>query len=360
MRCNNVRIEIVNSAPNSTITSVVWEQIEPTYASINDKNFVMFRDELTNVVLNSLSVLKLRMSAFNYISPTQSVKMKVTISNSVGDVASDYAEFFLNESPRVGTNSLTLNTLGATPSSFSTGYSIALSNWYDSLDDTTQKLDFKVFYKNGTKRMLIADVLNEETINVPFPMLSKGTGASTTMQLCVGAVDANDAHSFLCNDLSSVLLNYTESALPGQLTTMAGYDLTVVTNILQIAVSFDNIYEEQRRAGSAPFLCTQDYHCHDNGVCRCDNGVPHCECSNGYSGYFCEFKNEVAVAASELSTSAINGLHSLYGSKSVLSADEVEVVLTVVSSALKTPDLAPFESYGNAFELLNKSAYASE
>lgn len=90
------KVEIFNSDTSKPISSIVWTQIDPTPTS---ETITIFFKDASNNLINTGAVVKLKMSAFNYMSESQSVKLRVDVTNSAGDLGVDILEFFLNESP---------------------------------------------------------------------------------------------------------------------------------------------------------------------------------------------------------------------------------------------------------------------
>eukprot|EP00345_Euplotes_harpa_P016370 CAMPEP_0168346738 /NCGR_PEP_ID=MMETSP0213-20121227/18500_1 /TAXON_ID=151035 /ORGANISM="Euplotes harpa, Strain FSP1.4" /LENGTH=55 /DNA_ID=CAMNT_0008355547 /DNA_START=1 /DNA_END=164 /DNA_ORIENTATION=- len=49
--------------------------------------------------MNTGNEIKMKMSAYNYISGSQSIKLKVDVTNSAANVGTDIIEFFVSEAP---------------------------------------------------------------------------------------------------------------------------------------------------------------------------------------------------------------------------------------------------------------------
>lgn len=76
------------------------------------------------------------MTAFNYMASNQVVKVMCTVVNSVGDIANDVYEFYINSPPITGSNNLTVfDKYGNNMILVSNGtvpyqqYKITLNNW---------------------------------------------------------------------------------------------------------------------------------------------------------------------------------------------------------------------------------------
>ena len=75
------------------------------------------------------------------------IKVKVTVKNSLGDIAYDFYEFYINDPPNVGTTTYKIlnepdNSKGTAMESL---WRISLSGWYDKADDPTQRLKLKIY-----------------------------------------------------------------------------------------------------------------------------------------------------------------------------------------------------------------------
>ena len=81
------------------------------------------------------------------------IKVSCTVTNSAGEIAYDIYEFYLNDSPFVGTMDVSLvgelsNSTGTAVNSL---FHITLTKWYDSPDDSYQKLKLKVYVIKAIK-----------------------------------------------------------------------------------------------------------------------------------------------------------------------------------------------------------------
>ena len=122
--------------------------MSPVYDPLDtERKKYMFKEDPDAVVkpvfLNIGATIKVKMSAFNYVSLAQKYKFMVTVENECGDKAYDFYEFYLNDPPRAKlfnidpvASSITTHTTPVTLS--------ADGGWYDSTTDTKQMLKFKV------------------------------------------------------------------------------------------------------------------------------------------------------------------------------------------------------------------------
>lgn len=87
------------------------------------------------------------MTAFNFMYSDQVVKVKVTVQNSLGEIAYDIYEFYQNQPPTAGNSTLKVLTnsgLG-NGTSINTIYSMTLTNWEDSTVHGDDPLKFKLY-----------------------------------------------------------------------------------------------------------------------------------------------------------------------------------------------------------------------
>ena len=97
------------------ISSVKWTQISPAYSRVSDNVFTMEYSNITHLVYNDELTLKLRMTSFTYISEVTSIKYMLEVTNSMGDVAKELTEFYINPAPVVDTMTYSILSGQATP-----------------------------------------------------------------------------------------------------------------------------------------------------------------------------------------------------------------------------------------------------
>jgi hypothetical protein len=73
------------------------------------------------------------------------VKVLCRVNNTYGDTAYDIYEFYVNDSPVMGNISVTFEGGSNQGITLESVLKVNLTNWYDSSDDTTQKLNLNVY-----------------------------------------------------------------------------------------------------------------------------------------------------------------------------------------------------------------------
>lgn len=192
--------------------SIQWEQLEPSATS--DQVNIFTQDSNGDYITNT-AMIKMKMSAFNYMSSTQVVKVQCTVTNSFGQIAYDVYEFYLNSPPTVGVSvvSLVSNTSVYTNTSWPyyvngtapfSKYEITMTNW--SFNGMSQA--FKLYMKVESVYYLVSDYFNTNTSSFRLPPLSVDDSVKN-ISLCVNALDSYDGEASNCivyynvgNDLS--------------------------------------------------------------------------------------------------------------------------------------------------------------
>jgi len=164
-----LKAEIDNTGGGEVLT-VVWEQLEPE-PTVDE--MVIFPKTVDGDLDNKQAVIKLKMSAFNFLASSQVVKVKVTVTNSAGDIAYDIYEFYLNDPPVVGTLTSTVTGgSGASGTALTSLYHLKLSDWYDSSDDFSQQLEFSVRLMVDSVPYTLTDLTSAEDLYLHLPVLS--------------------------------------------------------------------------------------------------------------------------------------------------------------------------------------------
>lgn len=174
------KAEIFNANTAYPISSILWTQISPVPA--ND-NIHIFNKDTSGNWENDTGVIKIKMSAFNHISETTSIKLKVEVTNTNGDKAINIREFFLNDAPfEVGT---TFTNVGGTDNkeAMVTNFTINVSQWYDTVDDTTQNLEFRTYFVYNKKNYMITSWSSTNIITVQIPYFIEVAGTKADIQL---------------------------------------------------------------------------------------------------------------------------------------------------------------------------------
>jgi hypothetical protein len=89
---------IINNQDGGDILSILWEQLEPEVPQ-DKQEMLVFSVSSDGEIENKGPSVRLRMTALNYIAATQVIKLKCTVTNSMGEIAYDIYEFFQNAPP---------------------------------------------------------------------------------------------------------------------------------------------------------------------------------------------------------------------------------------------------------------------
>ena len=283
---------IYNSDTTKNIVSIVWTQIDPVPA--ND-TITIFSKDTFGSLMNSGDSVKLKMSAFNFMSSSQSIKLRVDITNSAGDTATDIAEFFSNDAPY--TKGTTFTNVGGVNNleAMVTNFNIYAGQWYDNSDDLTQQLKFRIYFVFNKKNyMLTGYFQSNNNLTFHLPYLSKVYGSLDDISLWIEAVDSYDAITYSCTDY----VNFT-SNFDGDQTTIinALKDLSMndYNNIMLFAQNINflmNTYElgeqtvDYLRPAAANYIWAFDYHWNYNGKCNKQVSLAQWVWNYGYFGTF--------------------------------------------------------------------------
>ena len=182
-----------------TITSIKWTQLEPDTTSNPDSLIFSDKDVVAGTFKDDTAVIKMKMSAFNYVSQSEVFKVQCTVINSAGDTQYDILEFYINEPPRMSSFEITRPGPTDYGRTFETTFPITLTGYYDSIDDSTQKLFNKVFYESADgQRHLLTDEAQSDTLSFKLPPLPVDATGLSQVQVCVAGTDVHDAHKELC------------------------------------------------------------------------------------------------------------------------------------------------------------------
>lgn len=253
----------INNTGGGEITSILWQQMEPTDPS--KQVFSRDSDGTHNV---TFQMVRLNNNVLMKFGLRETVKVNVTVKNSIGDIAYDIYEFFLNDSPFTGDMAVQVAGNWQATSGFQAAtdlLQVNLTKWYDSSDDTSQQLKMKVHlvrsFKVGntmqTQQFTVADLAQTNTLYFRIPPIYVDTrlyqvlGSSVAndenyglvnVTYCVSAIDIFNAITAKCADLNYVknrmdfLLDYTQ--LANYLST-----LTFGTNITNILFASNSIFQ---------------------------------------------------------------------------------------------------------------------
>lgn len=101
------------------------------------------------------------MTAFNYMYSEQVVQVQCTVTNEIGEIASDIYEFYINESPVVGNTTISVLDGNGNGTALSSIYNITLANWYDS--STISTIKYKIYMQVDTDYLLVSDQYTDAT-----------------------------------------------------------------------------------------------------------------------------------------------------------------------------------------------------
>jgi len=265
--------EIYNTDTSKPISTIQWSQLTPNPAVISQNIFFSTLDDGSVGERSTGSTFKMKMSAMNFMSESQSIKLKATVTNSAGDSAIDIVEFFFNESPFTS-NTVFTNTGGINnKEAMVTNFTINVSEWYDSVDDDEQDLEFRTYFvRNGRRHMLTA-YSRTNLITVQLPYYSKIVGISETLSLCVEAKDKLGATTTSCQSHTSVVSNYGGS-LSSVFNPISSLDLSQPKNMLKLSnavkflltfMQFGERATDYSHPASEDYICAKDFHCNFNG-----------------------------------------------------------------------------------------------
>ena len=150
------------------------------------------------------------MSAFNFMSQAQAVKVRVDVTTDTGKKGYDIYEFYLNAPPLSDPLVLGIAVWPQTNNGtvYSTQYSYDVSGWKDTVDDTELQLDFKIYANVDGKILLLKDLERTSTHTFNLPYLSTSDNSLHNISICVGAVDKYNSYTYKCNDVWNVANNF--------------------------------------------------------------------------------------------------------------------------------------------------------
>lgn len=183
------KAEIYNSDVSKPITSIVWTQLDPE--PLTDQ-ITVFNKDASNNLLNTGCEFRMKMSSFNYMAGSQSVKLRVDVTNSASETAFDIIEFFISEAPFSLTTNFT--NVGGTNNqeAMVTNFTINASSWYDSLDNVVQQLEFKTYITLNSRNHLLSPYSSSSTPSLTIPYISP-LSTTTSISLCIKAIDPTSA-----------------------------------------------------------------------------------------------------------------------------------------------------------------------
>jgi hypothetical protein len=227
------KAETYNANTSNTITSIIWSQVDP--APLSESVTIFFRNSTTTLLINSGDVVMLKMSAFNYMGTSQSVKLRVDVTDSAGNTAIDIKEFFLNEAPFAPLTTITGSGGVDDKEAMVTIFTIDVSSWYDSSEDTSQQLEFRTYFVYNKKNYMITSYTNTGSIALVIPYFSKLSATLADLTLCVQGKDVFTATTNFCVDYVNVTSNY-DGDITTIFTTLSGLDMSNHDNMLKLSL----------------------------------------------------------------------------------------------------------------------------
>ena len=275
--------------------SIKWDQMEPEVENQDMLVFTVSNDGETDDKSQSI---RLKMTALNYIAATQVVKVKCTVTNSIGEIAYDIYEFFQNAPPdQLALGAVTtFNMLGApgkgNGTTGDTIWYVNATNWQDP-----DYINFKVFMIVDQKYITLSDqVAQKLPENVPtiiyfrIPVIADNDRVrEKKIQLCILATDYHFATAQRCIQLPQ-LANNVNYVLDLNLLKNQLINLNFegnLTNAVYAAQMMYQVMKSPKRPQPSPGICSLDYHCNGQGRCSSTVGNQRCICNLGYYGSFC-------------------------------------------------------------------------
>ena len=243
-----------------TISSASWTQISPTFSKVTDNAFTMEYNSITNEPYNTQLTLKMRMTAFAFISDVTSIKILLKVQNSMNDTTTELTEFYTNTSPTIGTITQEIISGETKPVSGSSKIRFRTSGWYDDIGDTSQQLSFMFYIIYNKQYYVLKDVGNLETFDINLPYIStSGDGTRVTLSACLLAFDKYLSAVNSCISLRDVLINYNTTTMSSFTTATLAANINDNTELLFTAASMEVLIPEYYRSPTQPHICTVDF-----------------------------------------------------------------------------------------------------
>ncbi|CDW88139.1 neurohypophysial n-terminal domain containing protein [Stylonychia lemnae] len=354
----------ISNEGGGDILSILWEQLEPSpdYDEIS-----VFTTSSQGDVQNREAVIKMKMTALNYMASDQVVKVKVTVQNSLGEIAYDIYEFFQNQPPTVGNSTITVLTnpgLG-NGTSIDSIFKMTLTNWEDTLFHGDDPMKFKLYMTINGEYFTLTDQTEAFEIYYRLPFVSNsitsGVDQVKTLQICVQCIDSNNGYAYDCQKISNIqntpkYLTSTNDLIKhlnnlnfnGNMS-----NLIYASNLLYVAM------DSPKRTSSSPGICTLDYHCNYNGICTSRYGNQRCVCELGFSGTFCQFKESQLQDLQNIEKSMISSLHTYLSQKYEITSNDIEIVASSFRGMFKDPDLSIYDNFQLVIDIITMIGEAS-
>ena len=243
-----------------------------------------------NSIMDDTMVIKLKMSVFNFMSSNQVVKVQCTVTNSMGDLAYDIYEFYLNTPPNKGTMEVFIvgdnseieltNNNAYMIQPLTTVLHIKIRDWYDTEQDFQQELLFSVRLAIEDYSYQLTDQTSDEDIYFKLPVLSnKASLVNATIYLV-----AQDQYQSISQDKKDIF------NAPNPLYNIEDYNNMIdkldnlnftnnIDHILFAAQSLALGMADLERLPSYPGICALDIHCNMQGRCTSETGIQRCVCN---------------------------------------------------------------------------------
>lgn len=367
-RNNQIYLKAYINNSRGLIDTAKWSQISPAYSKVTDNLFTMEINEITNEVYNTQLTLRMKMTAFTYISQVTSVKIMIEVNNTMGDVAKQLTEFYANPAPTIGTMTQEILSGQTKPEDGSTTlryfselniiYRIRLSGWYDNVDDTTQRLKFKFYYLYDGRIFVLKNAGSSETFDVSLPHVAIATNSTTrvTIQIWVDAIDDYLAVDTLCISLKEVLLTYTEDKMDDVTTALEATSFTSDEVTLATAAVLEVISPTYYRSPVQPHIATVDFQWY-NGVVDTKSGSNYCKWNQGYQGQVWQYTIKSYYNIKQIVSNMMAQAWSKYGSATTLELFDFDVLVSSLRGIVKDPEMLAYSEMEHLVQLFEKASY---
>lgn len=343
-RTGYLKAQIQNLDTSKTITQVKWYQLDPLPAT---SSVTIWTDN--SGLVDTGAVVKLKMSAFSFMSLEQSIKIKVEVTNSAGQIATNYTEFYVNNPPREA-NTLIQRSGGENQNEAKkTLFTTSAVDWVDEATDPVQMLEFGIYFEMNNLRYLVTGYSSANTHTFTLPYLSQTASSEHDVKICVSGIDRYDAQESFCQDFDNMKSNWD-----GDLSflTDSVLNFTNENDILVFSQNLNFVMPGYRRGSGAPHLCTLDYHCNFHGTCTRLVSQSQCVCDIGYFGAFCSLTKSEYEKLQERASLAIDHLTSKYVANTNMSPFEIEYICNVLLGLLQEYDVVPESKSQAVIDLL--------
>jgi hypothetical protein len=346
-----LKAEIYNSNPADPISLIQWTQLDPAPAS---DSVIIFTKDSFGVQVDFGDVVQIKMSAFNYMGSSQSIKVLWEVTSTGGNKAIDIIEFYLNDSPFAIDTGFT--SIGGTDNkeSMKTNFTFDVSEWYNSVDDKVQKLTFRTYFTSDSMNFMITDFGSTNNIDLKLPYLSRVANTLKDIELWVQAKDDYGAATSYCESLTNVTSNYAgnfgELVSPFVSVDMTDHNsmlqFTNMVNFLIKTYELNEVVGDYSCPGAAQYIWKMDFHCNQLGNGKCDKHISmgKCICNYGYLGTYCQHEINDYYIVRDTSTAIVDTLYNEYLARlSELSEFDAVFLANIFNGLLVDYDAIPTE-----------------